>query len=180
MRVLRASTCILGSGRSQLHTRPPTTGKGEGVRVGPWPNSDSFPLELALSATRISSGTGNQISYQSQFADQTQKRQAKQQELAKQSGQLEAEHQQAAKLLRRHRANLTKVANQLKAIQAKLTKLHSAETTLQEQERKLAAELAKTQTVLSKSRQQVALLESSKRDFTAAEALRKAYAESAE
>ncbi len=114
------------------------------------------------------------------FTDQTQQRLAKQQELAKQSGQLEVEHQQAAKQLDSHRAQLTKVANQLKAIQAKLTQLQSAETTLQEQERKLAAELAKIQMALSKSQQQIDLLESSKRDFAAAEALRKAYAESAE
>ncbi len=114
-----------------------------------------------------------------QFAAKARQKQTKQQELAIQSGQLETEHQQAAQKLGSHREQLTKVANQLKAIQAKLGKLQTAESTLQEQESKLATRLAAIQATLSETQQQVELIETSLQDFSAAEVLRKAYAESA-
>ncbi len=115
-----------------------------------------------------------------QFAEQAQKRLTKQKELTKQSGQIETKYLQAARKLGNHRVQLTEVANRLKAIQAQLEKLQSTESTLQEQESKLATQLAKIQATLSESQQQVELLETSQQDFSAAEALRKAYAESAE
>ena len=34
-----------GAGSTQHRQKP---ARGEGVRVGPWPNSDSFPLQLAI------------------------------------------------------------------------------------------------------------------------------------
>jgi len=112
-----------------------------------------------------------------QFISKAQQHQIKQQKLAKQSGQREAEHQQAAQKLASHSAQLAEVASKLKAFQTKLAELESVETTLQEQENKLAAALGKTQTALSESQQKSKLLEARKQDFVAAEALRKSYSE---
>jgi len=115
-----------------------------------------------------------------QLADQAKQRQTQQQELAKQSGELETEHQQAAQKLSHHRSELADVASQLQAIQTKLTELQSTESTLQEQESKLTTELAAIQAAFAKSQQQLKFLETSQKDFSAAKALRKAYAEPAE
>ena len=38
--------CGLTGRRFTQHRQKPS--RGEGVRVGPWPNSDSFPLQLAI------------------------------------------------------------------------------------------------------------------------------------
>ncbi len=70
-------------------------------------------------------------------------------------------------------------AHAIQQQQTKLNELQSVGSTLQEQESKLAREREKIQAALSESQQQVELLETSQQDFSAAEALRKAYAEAA-
>ena len=42
----RHISCGLTGRRFTQHRQKPA--RGEGVRVGPWPNSDSFPLQLAI------------------------------------------------------------------------------------------------------------------------------------
>jgi len=100
--------------------------------------------------------------------------------LAEQHKQSQAEAAAAQQQLQHAKQIKVKIVAQQARFAKALDQFAEAARQRQTKQQELATELRKIQTALSESQQQVELLESSQQDFLAAEALRKAYAESDE